>query len=318
MKAMSSRGWRNDTSVTEFILLGFSRNPRTNWILFFLFLFLYLFTVLGNGLIVTLIRVDARLHTPMYFFLSILSVLDLSYATTTVPQLLAHLISKRKTISYIGCVVQMYIFLTLGITETWIFAAMAYDRYVAICYPLHYGVKMGQTLCVVLAVSSALCGLTCALVYTVFAMNLPYCGPNEINHFFCEIPAVLKLACADTSLNDQVDFILGFILLLIPLSLILTSYVHIFMAILKIHSTQGRLKAFSTCASHITVVTMFCGPAMFMYMNPGANASPERDKKLALFYNVISAFLNPIIYSLRNKDVKRAFLKLTGWGRASE
>lgn len=213
---MHSRGWRNDTSVTAFIFLGFSRNPRTNWILFFLFLFLYLFTVLGNGLIATLIRVDARLHTPMYFFLSILSVLDLSYATTTVPRMLAHLISKRKTISYIGCVVQMYIFLTLGITETWIFAAMAYDRYVAICYPLHYGVKMGQTLCVVLAVSSALCGLTCALVYTVFAMNLPYCGPNEINHFFCEIPAVLKLACADTSLNDQVDFILGFILLLIP------------------------------------------------------------------------------------------------------
>ena len=159
----------------------------------------------------------------MYFFLSILSLLDLSYATTTVPQMLIHLVSKSKTISYVGCVVQMYIFLTLGITETWIFAAMAYDRYVAICYPLHYRVKMSQTLCVLLAVSSAFCGLTCALVYTVFAMNLPYCGPNEINHFFCEIPAVLKLACADTSLNDQVDFILGFILLLIPLSLILAA-----------------------------------------------------------------------------------------------
>ncbi|XP_058993071.1 olfactory receptor 2B2-like [Mustela lutreola] len=258
---------------------------------------------------VTLIRVDARLHTPMYFFLSILSVLDLSYATTTVPQMLVHLINNRKTISYIGCVVQMYIFLTLGITETWIFAAMAYDRYVAICYPLHYGVKMGQTLCVVLEVSSALCSLTCTLV---FAINLPYCGPNEINHFFCEIPAVLKLACADTSLNDQVDFILGFLLLLIPLSLILTSYVCIFMAILKIHSTQGGIKAFSTCASHITVVTMFCIPCMVMYMRPSSEASPEDDKKLALFYNVISAFLNPIIYSLWNKDVKRAFLKLIG------
>ena len=209
-KATHSQGWKNQSSVTEFILLGFSRNPRTNWILFFLFL--YLFTVLGNGLIVTLIRVDACLHIPMYLFLSILSLLDLSYATTTVPQMLIHLVSKSKTISYVGCVVQMYVFLTLGINETWIFAAMAYDRYVAICYPLHYGVKMSQTLCVLLAVSSALCGLTCALVYTVFAMNLPYCGPNEINHFFCEIPAVLKLACADTSLNDQVDFILGFIL----------------------------------------------------------------------------------------------------------
>uniref|UniRef100_A0A452VJ90 Olfactory receptor 2A5-like n=1 Tax=Ursus maritimus TaxID=29073 RepID=A0A452VJ90_URSMA len=292
----------NDSSVTEFILLGFSGNPRTNWILFFLFLLLYLFTVLGNGLIVTLIRVDARLYTPMYFFL--------------MPQMLVHLISKKKTICYIGCVVQMYVFLTLGITETWIFAAMAYDRYVAIWYPLHYGVKMGQALCVALAVSSALCGLTCALVYTVFAMNLPYCGPNEINHFFCEIPAVLNLACADTTLNDQVDFILGFILLLIPLSLILTSYVRIFMAILKIHSPQGRIRAFSTCASHITVVTMFCVPCMVMYMRPGSEASPEDDKKLALFYNVISALLNPIIYSLQNKDVKRAFLKTLGWERS--
>ncbi|XP_036749073.2 olfactory receptor 2A5-like [Manis pentadactyla] len=309
---MHSQRLKNHSSVTEFILLGFSRNPRTNWILFFLFFFLYLFTVLGNGLIVTLIRVDAHLHTPMYFFLSILSLLDLSYATTTVPQMLIHLVSKNKTISYGGCVVQMYIFLTLGITETWIFAAMAYDRYIAICYPLHYGVKMSQNLCILLVVSSALCGLTCALIYTVFAMTLPYCGPNEINHFFCEIPAVLKLACADTSLNDHVDFLLGFILLLIPLSLILASYVRIFMAILKIHSMQGKIKAFSTCASHITVVTMFCIPCMVMYMRPGSEASPEDDKKLALFYNVVSAFLNPIIYSLRNKDVKSAFLKLIG------
>ncbi|XP_003462519.1 olfactory receptor 2A5-like [Cavia porcellus] len=311
-KHVHNQRWRNHSFITEFILLGFSRNPRTNWILFFLFLFIYLFTVLGNGLIVTLIRVDVRLHTPMYFFLSILSLLDLSYATTTVPQMLVHLVSKHKTISYIGCVVQMYIFLTLGITETWIFAAMAYDRYVAICSPLHYGVQMSQTLCVLLAVSSALCGLLCALIYTVFAMSLPYCGPSEINHFFCEIPAVLKLACADTSLNDQVDFILGFILLLIPLFLILASYIRIFIAILRIRSTQGQVKAFSTCASHITVVTMFCIPCMIMYMRPGSEASPEDDKKLALFYNVISAFLNPIIYSLRNKDVKKAFLKLVG------
>nr|XP_045006871.1 olfactory receptor 2A12-like isoform X2 [Jaculus jaculus] len=309
---------QNHSSVTEFILLGFSGNPRINWILFFFFLILYLLTVVGNGLIVALIRIDARLHTPMYFFLSILSLLDLSYATTTVPQMLAHLVSKNKTISYVGCVIQMYIFLTLGITETWIFAVMAYDRYVAICYPLHYGVQMSQALCIILVVSSALCGLTCALVYTVFAMTLPYCGPNEINHFFCEIPAVLKLACADTSLNDRVDFILGFILLLIPLSLILTSYVHIFMSILRIHSTQGQMKAFSTCASHITVVTMFCIPCMVMYMRPGSEASPEDDKKLALFYNVISAFLNPIIYSLRNKDVKRAFLRLTGMGEDTQ
>ncbi|KAF7485044.1 Hypothetical predicted protein [Marmota monax] len=210
---MQAFPWENRSSVSEFILLGFSRDSRTNVILFSLFLSLYLSTLLGNGLIVTLIHLDSRLHTPMYFFLSVLSLLDMSYVTTTVPQMLVHLVCQKKTISYVGCVAQMYIFLVLGITEGWLFSVMAYDR---------------------------------------------------------------------------------------------------------IGSTQGRIKAFSTCASHITVVTMFCGPAMFMYMNPGANASPERDKKLALFYNVISAFLNPIIYSLRNKDVKRAFLKVTGWGRVPE
>ncbi|XP_043429334.1 putative olfactory receptor 2B3 [Prionailurus bengalensis] len=315
---MQNFPWDNHSSVSEFILLGFSRDSQINTILFNIFLFLYLSTLVGNGLIVTLIHLDSRLHTPMYFFLSVLSVLDMSYVTTTVPQMLVHLICQKKTISYVGCVAQMYIFLVLGITEGWLFSVMAYDRYVAICYPLRYKVIMTPWLCGAMAIFCGLWGISCSLVYTVFTMRLPYCGPNEINHFFCEVPAVLKLACADTSLNDQVDFILGFILLLVPLSFILASYVRIFATILKIHSAQGRLKAFSTCASHITVVTMFCGPAMFMYMNPGANASPERDKKLALFYNIISAFLNPIIYSLRNKDVKRAFLKLTGSSKASE
>nr|XP_045007300.1 olfactory receptor 2A1/2A42-like [Jaculus jaculus] len=308
---MHSRGWRNHRSITEFILLGFSRNSRINWILFFIFLILYLLTVVGNGLIVALIRVDARLHTPMYFFLSILSLLDLSCATTTVPQMLAHLVSKNKTISYVGCVIQMYIFLTLGITETWIFAVMVYDRYVAIGYPLHYGVQ-----CIILVVSSALCGLICALVYSLCSMTLPYSGPNEINYVFCEIPAVLKLACADISLNDQVDFILGFILLLIPLSLILTSYVHIFMVSLRIRSTQGQMKTFSTCASRITVVTMFC--ILVMYMRPGSDASPVDDKNLTLFFSFISAFFNPIIYSLQNKDMTRAFRKLIVMGEDTQ
>ncbi|CAO2588741.1 Olfactory receptor 2A5 [Lemmus lemmus] len=302
----------NQTQVSEFILLGFSRDPTTNSILFIVFLLIYLSSVMGNGLIILLICMDTQLHTPMYFFLCILAMLDMGYVTTTMPQMLVHLLAHSQTISFSGCWMQMYMFGALAFTECTLFVVMAYDRYVAICYPLHYGVKMSQTLCITLVASSALCGLICALVYTVFAMNLPYCGPNEINHFFCEIPAVLKLACADTSLNDEVDFILGFILLLIPLSLILASYVRIFIAVLRIRSTQGQMKAFSTCASHITVVTMFCIPCMVMYMRPGSEASPEDDKKLALFYNVISAFLNPIIYSLRNKDVKKAFLKLIG------
>ncbi|XP_011762086.1 olfactory receptor 2G3-like [Macaca nemestrina] len=310
--------WDNHSFVSEFILLGFSRDSRINAILFNIFLFLYLSTLVGNGLIVILIHLDSHLHTPMYFLLSALSMLDMSYVTTTVPQMLVHLVCQKKIISYVGCVSQMYIFLVLGITEGSLFSVMAYDRYVAICYPLRYKVIMSPWLCGAMIVFCGLWGVSCSLVYTVFTMCLPYCGSNEINHFFCEVPAVLKLTCADTSLNDQVDFILGFILLLVPLSFILSSFVCIFATILKIRSAQGRLKAFFTCASHITVVTMFCGPAMFMYMNPGASASPERDKILALFYNVISAFLNPIIYSLRNKDVKKAFLKVTGWGRVPE
>lgn len=308
----------NHSSVTEFILLGFSFNPRNTPLLFSAFLLIYLLIILGNSLITILICLDSRLHKPMYFFIGILSMLDLGYTTTTVPQMLAHMASRKKTISFANCVTQMYIFLVLGITESWLFAIMSIDRYVAICHPLRYKVIMNPWLCVSMVIFCGLWGVFSALVYTFFAMRLPYCGPNKINHFFCEIPAVLKLACADTSINDRVDFILGFCVILVPLSLILVVYVNIFIAILRIRSAQGRIKAFSTCASHITVVTMFCVPAMVMYMKPGSQSSPEEDKKLALFYNVISAFLNPIIYSLRNKDVKRAFIKVTGCGKATE
>ncbi|XP_007951291.1 olfactory receptor 2A12-like [Orycteropus afer afer] len=308
----------NQSSVTEFILLGFSLSPRTTPLLFSAFLITYLLIILGNGFITLLICLDSHLHTPMYFFIGMLSMLDLGYTTTTLPQMLAHLASQEKNISFASCVAQMYIFLVLGITESWLFAIMSIDRYVAICHPLRYKVVMTPWVCGIMVIFCGLWGVISALVYTVFAMCLPYCGPNKINHFFCEVPAVLKLACADTSVNDWVDFILGFSVILVPLSLILIIYINIFIAILRIHSAQGRVKAFSTCASHITVVTMFCVPAMLMYMRPGSMVSPEEDKKLALFYNVISAFLNPIIYSLRNKDVKRAFLKITGWGRTSE
>ncbi|XP_004453054.2 olfactory receptor 2A7-like [Dasypus novemcinctus] len=309
----------NQSSVTEFVLLGFSLSPRTTPLLFSAFLITYLLIILSNGLVTILICLDSHLHTPMYFFIGILSMLDVGYTTTTVPQMLAHLASQMKTISFARCVAQMYIFLVLGITESWLFAIMSIDRYVAICHPLRYKVIMSTWLCGVMVIFCGLWGVIAALIYTVFAMHLPYCGPNKINHFFCEVPAVLKLACADTSVNDRIDFILGFSVILVPLSLILVIYVNIFIAILRIRSAQGRLKAFSTCTSHITVVTMFCVPAMVMYMRPGSETSPEEDKKLApLFYNVISAFLNPIIYSLRNKDMKRAFLKVTGWGRVPE
>ena len=308
----------NHTWTQSFLLAGFTTPGALRPLAFLGTLCIYLLTLAGNLFIIVLVQADSRLSTPMYFFIVTLSMLDLGYTTTTMPQMLAHLESQRKTISFASCVAQMYIFLVLGITESWLFAIMSIDRYVAICHPLRYKVVMSPWLCRVMVLFCGLWGVVSALVYTVFAMHLPYCGPNKINHFFCEVPAVLKLACADTSVNDQVDFILGFSVILVPLSLILIIYINIFIAILRIRSAQGRLKAFSTCASHITVVTMFCVPAMVMYMKPGSEASPEEDKKLALFYNVLSAFLNPIIYSLRNKDVKRAFLKVTGWGNTPE
>ncbi|CAO2588743.1 Olfactory receptor 2D2 [Lemmus lemmus] len=311
----------NQTQVSEFILLGFSRDPTTNSILFIVFLLIYLSSVMGNGLIILLICMDTQLHTPMYFFLCILAMLDMGYVTTTMPQMLVHLLAHSQTISFSGCWMQMYMFGALAFTECTLFVVMAYDRYVAICYPLHYTVILNWGLCIRLASGSLVCGFLSALLHTFFTMRLPYCGPNKVNHYFCEGPAVLSLACMDTHLIEMVDQVLSVFMILTPISLIVTSYIHIVMTVLKIKSSQARCKAFSTCASHLTVVTLFYGPSSyiyFMYMNPGANASPERDKKLALFYNVISAFLNPIIYSLRNKDVKRAFLKVTGWGHTTE
>ncbi|XP_037665687.1 olfactory receptor 2A12-like [Choloepus didactylus] len=302
----------NYSSVSEFILLGFSSESQVGKTLFTFFLLLYLTTLLGNGFIVTLIYLNSHLHTPMYFFLNILSLVDMSYVTTTVPQMLVNMVDPRMTISWGACIAQMFIFLVLGIAECVLYAIMAYDRYVAICFPLHYTLLMSHPTCIKMVTVCWSISIAGALIYTVFTMHLPYCGPHKINHFFCEVPALLKLACADISLNDWLDFILGFILLLVPLFLILASYIHIFATILRIRSSQGRLKSFSTCASHITAVTMFYGPAMIMYMRPGSWYDPERDKKLSLFYNVVSAFLNPIIYSFRNKDVKGAFLKVFG------
>ncbi|XP_066469139.1 olfactory receptor 2A1/2A42-like [Tiliqua scincoides] len=300
----------NQSSVSEFVLLGFSCPPKMQWLLFVTFLILYLMILLGNGVMITLIRTDCQLHTPMYFFLANLAFLDISYTTTTMPQMLTHLLSKRKAISYARCAAQMYIFLSLGITECVLYAVMAYDRYVAICQPLRYTIVMSRPVCISMAAGTWACGFLFAMMHTGFTMSLPYCGPNEINHFFCEVPAILKLACADPWVNEMVDFALGVILLMTPLSLIVLSYVFILAAILRIHSTGGKHKALSTCTSHITVVTFFYGAAMFMYMRPASSYEPERDKKFSLFYNVVSALLNPFIYGLRNKEVKGAFFKL--------
>ncbi|XP_037673194.1 olfactory receptor 2A12-like [Choloepus didactylus] len=308
---------QNQSWVTEFILLGFSSDPTSNGILFVVFLLLYLSSVLGNGLIITLVCLDSHLHTPMYFFLSILSLLDMGYVTTTIPQMLVHLLAASKTISFVHCWLQMYVFCALGVTEAIFFVVMAYDRYVAICYPLHYTVILTWDLCMRLAGGTWTCGFFLSLIHTSFTMSLPYCGPNTINHYFCEGPSVRTLACMDTHVIEMVDMVISFFVLLAPISLIVASYTRIALAILKIKSTQGRCKAFSTCASHLTVVTFFYAPATYIYMRPNSRYSPEHDKLTSFFYNVFTALLNPVVYSLRNNDIKVAFLKVMRHGRVA-
>ncbi|XP_048208065.1 olfactory receptor 2A12-like [Perognathus longimembris pacificus] len=307
---------QNQSWVSEFVLLGFSSDPTSNMVLFIAFLLIYLITVLANGLIATLICLDSHLHTPMYFFLCILSLLDMGYVTTTMPQMLVHLLTHSQKISFAGCWLQMYVFSALGLTECTFFVIMAYDRYVAICYPLRYTVILNWGLCMQLAAGTWACGFLFSLIHTFFTMSLPYCGPNTINHYFCEGPSVRSLACMDTQLIEMVDQVLSVFMVVTPLSLILASYIHIALAILKIKSTRSRCKAFSTCSSHLTVVTFFYAPAAYIYMRPDSSHNPEQDKKVSLFYNVFTALLNPVVYSLRNKDMKGAFLKVMGHGRA--
>ncbi|XP_051027859.1 olfactory receptor 2A12-like [Acomys russatus] len=307
---------QNQSWVSEFILLGFSSDPTTNSILFVVFLPIYLSSVLGNGLIFMLVCLDTQLHTPMYFFLCTLSLLDMSYVTTTMPQMLVHLLAHSQTISFAGCWLQMYVFGALGMAECILFVVMAYDRYVAICYPLRYTVILNWGMCVWLAAGTWICGLFSSLLHTFFTMNLPYCGPNRVNHYFCEGPSVRSLACMDTHVIELVDLVLSVFVVVTPISLIVASYIRIAVEILKIKSMQARCKAFSTCASHLTVVTFFYAPCTYIYMRPNSSYSPERDKQISLFYNVFTALLNPVVYSLRNKDIKRAFLKVMGHGRA--
>ncbi|KAB0386226.1 hypothetical protein FD755_001182 [Muntiacus reevesi] len=308
---------QNQSWVSEFILLGFSSDTTTNRTLFSAFFLLYLSSVLGNGLIITLVCLDMHLHTPMYFFLCILSLLDMSYVTTTVPQMLVHLLSRSQTISFAGCWLQMYMFGALALTECFFLVVMAFDRYVAICYPLRYTVILSWGLCTRLSAGTWACGFFFSLIHTFFTMRLPYCGPNRVNHYFCEGPSVRNLACMDTHVVEMVDSVISVFVVAAPLLLIVASYIRIAQVIFKIKSMQARCKAFSTCASHLTVITFFYAPATYIYMKPNSRYSPDRDKQISLFYNVFSALLNPVIYSLRNNDIKGAFLRVMGKGRVA-
>ncbi|XP_006094836.1 olfactory receptor-like protein OLF3 [Myotis lucifugus] len=300
---------KTQTWVSEFFLLGLSSDWGTQVSLFVLFLIMYLVTIVGNLLILLLIRLDSRLHTPMYFFLTVLSFVDLCYANSIAPQMLAHLLSAQKSIPFQSCVLQLYVSLALGGSEFFLLGAMAYDRYVAVCHPLHYTVIMHGGLCLRLAASCLVAGFMNSLMETIITFRLPLCH-NIINHFACETLAVLRLACVDISFNMVMVAISGFLVIMLPCSLVLFSYGHIVAAILRIRSAQGRSKAFGTCASHLTVVSMCFGATIFTYLGPRSAPSVEEEKMVAIFYAVVAPMLNPLIYSLRNKEVMAAVWKV--------
>ncbi|XP_016012670.2 olfactory receptor 13-like [Rousettus aegyptiacus] len=300
----------NQTSVTEFFLVGFPLDPRIQMLLCRLFSLFYAFTLLGNGVILGLISLDPRLHTPMYFFLSHLATVDMAYACNTVPQMLVNLLNPAKPISFAGCVTQTFLFLTFAHTECLLLVAMSYDRYVAICHPLRYSAIMSWRVCITLSVISWLLGVLLALVHLVLLLLLPFCGPQIVNHFFCEIVAVLKLACADTHINEIVVLAGAVSVLVGPFSTIVMSYFRILRAILRIQSREGRQKAFSTCSSHLCVVGLFYGTAIIMYVGPPYGNPEEQKKYLLLFHSLFNPILNPLIYSLRNKEVKAALKRM--------
>ncbi|KAB0362481.1 hypothetical protein FD754_006637 [Muntiacus muntjak] len=296
----------NDSAFSGFILLGVSNQPQLETALFVAILIIYFLSCLGNSIIILLSTMDPHLHTPMYFFLSNLSFMDLCLTTCTVPQTLANFKGKDKTITYGGCVTQLFIALGLGGVECVLLSVMAYDRYVAVCRPLHYMVIVHPQLCLQLVVTAWLTGFGNSVIQTALTMTLPLCGKNQVDHFFCEVPVMLKLACTNTSVYETEVFAVSTFFLVVPLSLILVSYSHITRAVLKMKSAQGRQKAFGTCVSHLMVVIIFFGTLISMYLQPPSSYSQDVNKSIALFYTLVTPLLNPLIYTLRNKEVRGA------------
>ncbi|XP_004585603.2 olfactory receptor 10AG1-like [Ochotona princeps] len=300
----------NFTSVVEFVLLGFSDIPNLQTFLFVMFLIIYVIILIGNGVIILLTRVDQALQTPMYFFLSNLSFLEICYVSATLPLMLVNLWTSKGNILLFACAVQMCFVLMLGGTECLLLTVMAYDRYVAICYPLQYPLIMNHKVCSHLVVFSWLSGVPVEIGQTFQIFSLPFCGSNQINHFFCDIPPILRLACGDTYVNETLVFTVAVLFVLIPFVLILGSYKKIISTVWRLPSAAGRAKACSTCSSHITVVVLFFGSAIITYLRPTSQHYSRTDKFLSLFYTVATPLLNPMIYTLRNKDVMVALKKL--------
>ncbi|KAM9747676.1 olfactory receptor-like protein DTMT [Dama dama] len=297
---------RNQTTISEFLLLGLPIESEHRNLFYVLFLAMYVTTVLGNLLIIILICLDPHLHTPMYLFLSNLSFSDLCFSSVTMPKLLQDMQSQDPSISYPGCLIQMYFFLFFGDLEDFLLVAMAYDRYVAICFPLHYTTVMSPRLCLFLVVLSWILTTFHAMLHTLLMARLHFCADNVIPHFFCDMSALLKLSCSDTRVNELVIFIMGGLVLVIPFLLIIMSYARIVSSILKVPSARGIRKAFSTCGSHLTVVSLFYGTVIGLYLCPSASNSTVKETVMAMMYTVVTPMLNPFIYSLRNRDMKGA------------
>ncbi|XP_037699634.1 olfactory receptor 2H2 [Choloepus didactylus] len=307
----------NQSSPVGFLLLGFSDHPELEKILFVVVLTSYLLTLVGNTLIILLSVLDPRLHSPMYFFLSNLSLLDLCFTTSCVPQMLVNLWGTKKTISFLGCSVQLFIFMFLGSTECILLTVMAFDRYVAVCQPLHYATIIHPRLCQQLAAVAWVMGLIQSIVQTPPTLRLPFCPHRQIDDFLCEVPALIRLSCGDTTYNEIQMAVASVFILVVPLTLILISYSAIAQAVLRVNSAKGRRKAFGTCSSHLIVVTLFYSSVIAVYLQPKSPYAQERAKFFGLFYAVGTPSLNPLIYTLRNKEVKRAFMRLLGKGRDS-
>ncbi|XP_038442314.1 olfactory receptor 10J3 isoform X1 [Canis lupus familiaris] len=303
----------NSTAVTEFLLEGFSSFGWQHRLVFFaVFLTLYLLTLCGNVIIVTIIHLDRHLHTPMYFFLSMLSLSETCYTVAIIPRMLSGLLNPHQPIAVQGCATQLFFYLTFGINNCFLLTAMGYDRYVAICNPLRYSVIMSKETCVQLAYGSLGIGLSMAIIQVTSVFGLPFCDAFVISHFFCDVRPLLKLACMDTTVNEIINFVVSVCVLVLPMGLVFISYVLIISTILKITSAEGRKKAFATCASHLTVVIIHYGCASIIYLKPKSQSSLEQDRLLSVTYTVITPLLNPVVYSLRNKEVKDALHRAVG------
>ncbi|XP_001377034.3 olfactory receptor 5B12 [Monodelphis domestica] len=299
----------NSSEVNEFILIGLTDAPELQIPLFIIFILIYLITLVGNLGIIALISWDSSLHTPMYFFLSNLSLVDFGYSSTITPKVMTGLLTGDKAISHNGCATQLFFFGAFATIESFLLGSMAYDRYAAVCRPLHYTTTMTSTVCAYLVSGSYICGFLTSSIVIGNIFSLSFCRSNVVHHFFCDIPPLLVLSCSEIHIIESIIFILGSFNAIFPFFVIFTSYLFIFITILKIHSAEGRQKAFSTCASHLTAVSIFYGTCTFMYFRPNSIHSMDSDKIVSVFYSMVIPMLNPLVYSLRNKDVKNSFRK---------